>query len=122
MLRHISAIKFEQKCFSTMFRKRATAFKPSSSIHNINFFLMYEPKSPLKFDHTGKMLIYDCREKVSGMKNLQFIAGSASCIPLYCLARAIQKRSLWRIALWTIPAMLGGRMIWVSKSLTTQFI
>ena len=49
---------------------------------------MYVPKIPLKFDQTGKMLIYETQDKAIDRRNLKRIAILPMMV-LYCGIRAI---------------------------------
>ena len=49
---------------------------------------MYVPKIPLKFDQTGKMLIYETQDKVSDRTNLKRI-GVLPLFVIYCGIRAV---------------------------------
>ena len=64
------------------------------------------PELPLKFDKNDKLLIYH----TDSLKRTRTLTKYALAIPsfvLYCGMRAIQKRSWWRILLWSMPSFFA---------------
>ena len=79
---------------------------------------MYVPRVPLKFDSTGKLLIYQT-DNLIGKRNFFRAALIPPSLLLYCGMRAIQKRSWWRILLWSIPSIVSTRIIWNALNMMT---
>ena len=56
------------------------------------------------------MLLYECVEDGNASR-LTFGVISAAClVPIYFFARAIQRRSLWRICVWSVPAAYSFKL------------
>ena len=72
---------------------------------------MYVPKVPLNFDKgTGKLLVY----QTDDLKDYRRIFRMALTLPticIYCGVRAVQKRSWWRILLWSLPTLISSRIL-----------
>jgi len=64
----------------------------------------------LKFDSTGKLLVYKCEEDASSTKTAFTLATGFSLVPSYFLYRAIQRRSILRMLFWSIPTLMTGRI------------
>lgn len=73
---------------------------------------VYVPRVPLKFDEqTGKLLLYHSDELKSHRRTFKF----AMLLPsffIYCGVRAVQKRSWWRILLWSFPSFYATRILY----------
>ena len=72
---------------------------------------LFIPQMPLKFDQMGKLLIYQTDE-LQHKRRFFRMALILPSIALYCGMRAIQKRSWWRILLWSIPSFISSRIMY----------
>ena len=70
---------------------------------------MFIPTIPLRFDATGKLQVYHTDE-LYPKRRLFKLAMIPPAIVLYCGVRAIQKRSLWRMAIWSLPSLWCARV------------
>ena len=82
----------------------------------------YMPKRPLVFDKTGKCLIYKSEQDIKETTRLFGCASAFAMIPVYCLMRAIQRMSWWRIILWGIPSAFSSNMLRNSYTMTSRVV
>ena len=71
---------------------------------------LYVPKQPIKFDKTGKILLYEYGKSMQSAKKYYFAGAAISCIPQYLFIRACMRLSLWRMILWGIPSLITSQM------------
>ena len=71
---------------------------------------LYVPQLPLRFDKNEKLLIYKADRFRRDRRSFR-LAMIVPSIFFYCGMRAIQKRSWWRILLWTIPCLGSCRIM-----------
>ena len=71
---------------------------------------LYVPKRPIKFDKTGKVLLYEYGKSMQSAKKYYFAGAAISCIPQYLFMRACMRLSLWRMILWGIPSLITSQM------------
>ena len=82
----------------------------------------YVPTYPITFDKTGKYLIYTSPEDTGETTQLMGTSAFVASIPLYCMMRAIQRMSWWRIALWSVPSMYSIRLMRNTHVLTSRIV
>ena len=71
---------------------------------------LYVPKWPIKFDKSGKILLYEYGKSMQSAKKYYFTGAALSCIPQYLFMRACMRLSWWRMILWGIPSLITFQM------------
>ena len=82
----------------------------------------YVPRSPIVFDENGKYKIYSSTEDLDKTRKLFGGASLLAMIPIYCLGRAFQRWSWWRILLWSIPSAFSFNMLRNSYIMTSRVV
>lgn len=69
---------------------------------------VYQPKTSLNFDKTGKLLLYSNDEYIRMARIVLGMSQTGCAFPVYSFGRAIQRMSIWRMLLWVMPAVIGA--------------
>ena len=76
---------------------------------------LFVPELPLRFDENDKLLIYQT-DSLYRSRKLFRLAMIAPSVVVYCMARAIQRRSLWRMILWALPCFVSVNVMRNSRN------